>query len=61
VGGVQSFFIAPSLPASAWEPFLTGRQRGKTVEIAWEEATLYIPEAGSEETVRRATAIRLIE
>ena len=60
-GSVQSFFIAPTLPASAWESFLTVRHRGKAVEIAWEQATPYIPEAGSEETIRRATAIRLIE
>jgi hypothetical protein len=60
-GGLQSFFIAPALPASAWEPFLTRRHRGKTVEIAWEQVTLYIPEAGSEETIRRATGIRLLE
>jgi hypothetical protein len=60
-GSVQSFYIAPELAAPAWEPFLTGRHRGKPVEIAWEEVTVYIPEAGGEETIRRATGIRLIE
>jgi hypothetical protein len=60
-GSLQSFFIAPELPASAWEPFLTSRYRGKPVEITWDEVFVYIPEAGAEELIRRATGIRLIE
>jgi hypothetical protein len=60
-GGLQSFFIAPALPAPVWEPFLTGHHRGKPVEIAWEEVRIYVPESGAEEIIRRATAIRLIE
>jgi hypothetical protein len=60
-GIVQSFFIAPELPASTWEPFLTSRHRGKLVEIAWDEVLVYVPEAGAEQIIRRATGIRLIE
>lgn len=60
-GSVQSFFIAPTLPAAVWEPFVTGRHHGKQVEVVWEEARVYVPEAGSEETIRRATGIRLVE
>jgi hypothetical protein len=60
-GSLQSFFLAPALPAAAWEPFLTGRHRGKPVAITWEEVRIYVPEAGAEQTIRQATAIRLIE
>jgi hypothetical protein len=60
-GSVQSFFIAPELAESAWGPFLTSRHRGKPVEIAWDEVFVYIPESGTEELIRRATAIKLIE
>jgi hypothetical protein len=60
-GSVQSFFIAPELAESAWEPFRTSRHRGKPVEVAWDEVFVYIPESGTEELIRRATAIQLIE
>lgn len=58
-GSLQSFFIAPELPARAWQPFLTSQHRGKTVEVSWDEVFVYLPETGTDEVIRRATDIRL--
>jgi hypothetical protein len=60
-GRLESFFIAPELPARTWEPFLTDRHRGKTVEVTWDEVFVYLPETGTDEVIRRATDIKLVE
>lgn len=60
-GNVRSFFIAPDMPASMWEPFATREHQGKAVEVTWEEVRRFIPEAGGEETIEEATNIRLLE
>ena len=60
-GNVRSFFIAPDMPASVWEPFATREHQGKAVEVTWERVRRFIPEAGGEETIEQATNIRLLE
>jgi hypothetical protein len=60
-GNIRSFFIAPELPASVWEPFIGSQHQGKAVEVTWEEVRRFLPEAGAEETIQQATNIRLLE
>lgn len=60
-GSIRSFFIAPELPASVWEPFIGSQHQGKAVEVTWEEIRRFLPEAGAEETIQQATNIRLLE
>jgi hypothetical protein len=64
-GKVKSFFLAESLPQSAWMPFYDDigqyKLKGRKVEITWRTIDRYLKHAGATNRIEEVTSIKLVK